>query len=119
MAKRGKSARSKGLTWERACVKLLKKVFPGHTVRRGFQTRGGDENPDVECPVFWVECKVGKKVGLRGALTQAFRDMSAGRIPVVFAKEDYSKPTAYLYLDDFLEIIEEWWAMRTTWKPPS
>jgi hypothetical protein len=44
--------------------------------------------------------------------------MPAGRIPVVFAKDDREKPTAYLLLEDFLEIIGEWFDMRNNWKPP-
>jgi hypothetical protein len=118
MAKRGKGARKKGQRWELDCVQFLRKVFPKETVRRGLQARSGEECPDVECPILWVECKAGKKVGFRGALTQAQRAMSAGRIPVVFAKDDYCPPYAFMGLDDFLDLIEEWWAMRQTWKPP-
>jgi hypothetical protein len=117
-SKRGRRNRRKGHQWQRDCVKLLRPIFPGKPVMRGYQDRGGKEAADVICPVLWPECKHGIRVNYRKALRQAMADMAYGRIPVVFAKDDNCKPVAHLLLKDFLEIIQEWWDMRNNWKPP-
>jgi hypothetical protein len=86
--------------------------MPGAEVRRGFQYRGGEEAPDVECPIWWIECKHGKRPSIRNALDQARGDCPKGRMPIAVVKDDRVPPTVTLDLDDFLEVIAEWWARR-------
>jgi len=86
--------------------------MPGAEVRRGLQSRSGDEVPDVDCPVFWVEAKRGRKPNVRGALKQAIDAAPKGRIPIAVVRDDRAAPFVVLLLDDFLELIEQWWCAR-------
>jgi len=86
--------------------------MPGAEVRRGLQSRSGDEVPDVDCPVFWVEAKRGRKPNVRGALKQAIDAAPKGRIPIAVVRDDRAAPFVVLLLDDFLELIEQWWSAR-------
>ena len=53
----GNRSRRKGAQWERDLVHLFRKVMPGEDIKRGFQYRSGEDVPDVDCPVFWIEAK--------------------------------------------------------------
>ncbi len=108
----GRYSRRKGHDYERELVKRFRAVMPGATVRRGLQARGGEEVPDVECPVFWIEAKRGKKPNIRGALRQADQACLHGRVPIAIVKDDRARATVTIYLDDFLDIVEEWWERR-------
>ena len=57
----GKLSRRKGAAYERELVHRFRDAMPGAEIKRGFQYRDGGEAPDVDCPVFWVEAKRGKK----------------------------------------------------------
>ena len=105
----GKGSRRKGIEYERLLVKRFREVMPGAEVRRGLQYRGGVEAPDVECPVFWIEAKRGKKPNMRAALKQAAEGAPKGRIPVAIVRDDRAEATVTLSLDDFLELVEQWW----------
>jgi hypothetical protein len=105
-------SRRKGAVWERELVLLFREAMPGGEVRRGLQSRSGQEVADVECPVFWVEAKRGKQPNIRGALRQAKEAAPKGRIPLAVIRDDRATPTVTLELADFLELIQEWWAGR-------
>lgn len=66
---------------------------------------------DVSVPGFWVECKVGKAPPLRPALEQAIVAMGdrKGMWPVAVVKEDRYPATVTMRMDDFLELVGEWW----------
>jgi hypothetical protein len=102
-------SRTKGHRFERELVQRFRKAMPGAEVRRGFQYRNGEEAPDVECPVFWVESKRGKKPNIRAALKQAAGAAPKGRIPLAVIRDDREEAFAVLMLDDFLELVSEWW----------
>jgi hypothetical protein len=85
--------------------------MPGADVRRGLQCRG-EEVADVDCPVFWVESKRGKKPNVRAALAQAQAAAPKGRIPLAVIRDDRAPAFAVLLLDDLLDFITEWWAGR-------
>ena len=108
----GALSRRKGADWERALVHLFREAMPGADVRRGLQCRGGEEVPDVDCPVFWVEGKRGKRPNVRGALRQATDAAPKGRIPLAVIRDDRAEAFVALSLDDFLELVREWWAGR-------
>lgn len=106
----GKAQRRKGQDFERAVARLFAAAMPGSDARRGIgQSRSGGEVADVDVPVFWVECKVGARPPVRGALEQAQKAAGPGRIPVAVIKEDRRQPFVVLTLDDFLELVTEWW----------
>ena len=104
----GARSRRKGANFERELVHLFRDALPGAEVRRGLQCRG-EEVPDVDCPVFWVEAKRGKKPNVRGALRQACAAAPKGRIPLAIIRDDREDAFVSLNLDDFLEIVGEWW----------
>ncbi len=108
----GAHSRRKGQQWERELVHLFREAMPGAEIRRGLQSRSGEEVPDVDCPVFWVEAKRGKKPNVRGALKQAIDAAPKGRMPVAVIRDDRSEPFAVLNLADFLDLVGEWWQSR-------
>ena len=109
----GARSRRKGAQWERDLVHLFRKAMPGAVVRRGLQCRSGDEVADVDCPVFWPEAKRGKKPNVRGALRQARDAAPKGRLPLAVIRDDRQEPFVALSLDDFLDLVGEWWHGRS------
>jgi len=56
----GRSARRKGITFERAIAKRFRRWWPN--AKRGLQPQGGGNAPDVDnVSRFWVECKAWSK----------------------------------------------------------
>ncbi len=104
-SRRGRRSRVKGKVFERAVAKLLRGVF-GDGVKRGWQSRSGTEQCDVEGTPFHVECKHGKQVNLRAALRQAIADTD-GRPPVVIARDDRQEPVVVMRLADWLDVMRE------------
>jgi hypothetical protein len=104
----GTKSRNKGHGFERDMVKLWRKYFPQHPIRRGLgQTRIGNEVCDVEGhPQFWIECKRHKQVGIRAALRQAVRDTDS-RMPLAICKDDRQEAIIVMRLNDFMEVIYE------------
>jgi len=106
----GASQRLKGHNWEREVARRLRKVMPGCGAKRGLQTRfGSSEEADVEIPCFHVECKVGKKTRIMAALNQAVEAEKKGRWPIAVCKDDRKPPVVLMRLDDFEEILGQWW----------
>ena len=108
----GARSRRKGSRFERQLVHRFRGAMPGAEVHRGFQYRGGEEAPDVDCPIWWIEAKAGKRPSIRNALKQATDDSPKGRIPIAVVKDDRKPAMVTLQLDDFLEFVSQWWARR-------
>jgi len=108
----GNKSRRKGAQWERDLVHRFQQAMPGATVRRGLQVRSGEEAPDVDVPCFWLEAKRHKRTNIKAALRQAFNDSPPGRWPIAVCKDDRAPAIVAIALDDFLELIEEWWEGR-------
>ena len=108
----GAMSRRKGAAYERELVHRFREVMPEADIKRGLQSRGGEEVPDVDCPVFWVEAKRGRKPNIRGALKQASDAAPKGRIPIAVIRDDRSEAFVALPLEDFLDFIREWWEGR-------
>ncbi len=109
----GRGSKRKGANWERKLVLLFREVMPGGDVRRGLQYRGGQEVADVDAAPFWVEAKRGRKPNIRAALRQVINQAPPGRIPLAVIRDDRAAPIVALELEDFLDLISEWWAGRT------
>ena len=86
--------------------------MPGNRFRRGLQYDSADQCPDVDAPPFHVEAKRGKKPNPRAAVAQAVADAAPGRIPVAVLRDDRAEPFVVLLLEDFLELVREWWEGR-------
>ena len=104
----GRSSRIKGAAWERELVKRFREIMPDAEIKRGLQYRTGEETPDVDMPVFWIEAKNHIRTNIKAALRQAIEAAPKGRIPVAICKDSRQPPTATLLLDDFLEFVKEW-----------
>lgn len=107
----GARSRRKGASYERELVHRFREAMPGADVKRGFQTRSGQEAADVECPVFWVESKRGKKPNMRAALRQAIEAAPEDRVPIAVVRDDRAEATVTLLLDDFLGLVSQWWEL--------
>ncbi len=106
----GRNSRRKGGQWERDVTKLFAAAMPGANIKRSIgQSRFGNEAPDVTCPVFWIECKHGVKPSPRAALAQAQDAAPKGRLPVAVVKDDRRPAFVCMSLEDFLELVGEWW----------
>lgn len=108
----GSGRRRKGHQWERDVARRFREVFRNYSVRRGVQSRD-PEVADVDIPAFWCECKVGAKPNPRNALAQAIRDARKGKMPIAVIKDNRKDPTVYMLFDDFLELVGEWWELKT------
>ena len=100
----GKRSRTKGHSFERAVAILFRKMgYSG--ARRGLQYRDGDEAPDVVgVDDLWVECKRGKRVGIKSAMMQASAACGKKR-PIVVSKEDRSPIYVTMDFRTFAEIL--------------
>ena len=105
----GALSRRKGRRFEQELVHLFRDAMPGANVRRGLQSRGGEEVPDLDCPVFWIEAKRGRKPNVRAALKQAEETAPKGRIPLAVIRDDRAESFVVASLGDFLELVREWW----------
>ena len=107
----GKSARRKGHQWERDVARMFTEAM-GVKCRRGMQYRSGGDSPDVEAPIFWIECKAGARPPIRGALDQAVMHATPTDIPIAVIKEDRRPPFVVCRLDDFLTLAADAMAAR-------
>lgn len=115
-SKRGRRSRTKGKVWERAVAAMLRPIFGDDEVKRGWQSRAGNEQCDVEGTPFWIECKCGTTVDMRAAMRQAMRDADC-RPPVVIAKDERKPPgwrvgdpgapaLVVMRLEDWLSLVK-------------
>lgn len=99
------ASRRKGASGEREAAALLRHIWP--RARRGFQTRDGADQPDVDGTPWWVEVKRAKRIQWVAALRQALHAISRGkdrRPPLVVGREDGGEWLVMLRLDDFLAL---------------
>jgi hypothetical protein len=107
----GRRSRTKGATFEREISKALAEIMPDEKIQRGIQSRfGGREYADVECPFFHVECKRGKKTNIKAAMRQAIDDLGdKPKMPVAITRDDRESALVTMLLDDWLELVAEWY----------
>jgi hypothetical protein len=108
----GAHSRRKGADFERLLVQRFRDVMPDSGVRRGLQYRSGDEVPDVDVPCFWLEAKHHHRVNIREAMRQAIGCSAPGRWPLAVTKDDNAPALVTMQLEDFLELVREWWERR-------
>ena len=98
-----KASRDKGKRGEREVVALLRDLY--QDARRGFQSRQGDDEADVECTPWWIEVKrVKAQETPRKAMAQAV-DATDGRPPVVFTRRDNSDWLVTMRVSDWLDVV--------------
>ncbi len=109
----GRGARRKGHDFERETARRFAEVFGSTEVRRGLQYRDGADCADVIAPALWIECKRGRKTNARAALAQATAASEGkGYWPIAVCKDDNEPATVTISLDDFLDLVREWWELR-------
>ena len=108
----GARSRRKGSQFERELVWRFREAMPGAEVKRGLQSRSGEEVADVDCPAFWIEAKRGAKPLVRAALNQAISASPKNKMPVAIIRDDRRAPFVCLSLEDFLDLVGEWWRYR-------
>ncbi len=99
----GKRSRTKGHNFERLVATLFKQI--GFEARRGLQYRDGEDAPDVVgVENYWIECKRGKRVAIKRAMTQA-SEACGGKEPIVVSKEDRSPIYVTMRFEAFAELL--------------
>lgn len=105
----GKYSRDKGARFEREIANRLKEVFGPRVTRSSGQCFSGDTRADVDCPDFWVECKVGKRPNIKAALEQAEEARESSRsikTPVAICKWDRDEAIASMRIDVFIQLLK-------------
>jgi len=108
----GTYSRRRGPHLERAILDRFREAMPDADVRRGLQYRSDQQIPDVEVPCFWPELKHHHRTNIREAMRQAVAACPQGRWPVAICKDDRAEPLVTMQLEDFLELVSEWWTRR-------
>lgn len=105
----GKSQRSKGKRGERLLAEELRQMFPEYaeSIRRGWQSRLGDDDPDVIFPGCWFEHKFGALPNPRGALAQATKECKGRGLPIAVIRDNRKPPFAVMWLGDFLPLLRK------------
>ena len=100
---RGRSARTKGTTFERKVAKLLRALWPN--AKRGFgQARDFKENPDVVGTPFWIECS-DSSASIQSKMRQAVAASDDCLEPVVVSNHK-GQILVTMRLEDWLEICK-------------
>lgn len=109
MVRAGGFGRNKGKRGERKVATRLREGFPEFAgqIRRGWQSRMGDDDPDVVgLPGIWVEVKTGKMPNPRAAFKQACRDANGRAIPIAVIQDDRTRnPLVIVGLTEFISIM--------------
>tara|TARA_A100001391_G_C5023452_1_gene266487 strand:- start:797 stop:1147 length:351 start_codon:yes stop_codon:yes gene_type:complete len=87
-------SRNKGKRWEQEVARMMRAIFGDH-IKRGWQSREGDDDPDiVGVPKFWIECKRHKRTNFRAALRQAESACPGDHMPLAICRDDPGEGTA-------------------------
>ncbi|MCA9655700.1 MAG: hypothetical protein KC501_37670 [Myxococcales bacterium] len=107
----GKSSRRKGGDYEREVARAVHDAL-GTEARRGYQRKGGDEEPDVVgLPGWWPECKYGQRATISAQLEAGWEQATEGAAkggakPVLFFRAQRRETRVVLRLEDYLELLE-------------
>ena len=106
MSSGGQFARDKGARFEREICKMINSKLALAT-HRGFQSRGGSEEADVEgfIPGFHLELKRQERTNVWQFMRQAEADAKEDEIPVVVTKRNREPVLAVLWFEDLLDIV--------------
>lgn len=102
----GLTARLKGQRYERELIALINERL-GLACRRGFQSRGGSEEADIEgfIPGFHLEAKRQERTNIWQFMRQAEADAREDEIPVVVTRRNREPSLAVLWFEDLLDLI--------------
>jgi hypothetical protein len=103
--------RQKGKAGEREVAAQVRAAMPwlADRVRRGWQAREGDDDPDViGIPGVWLEVKRGRQPNPRAALAQAVEDSHGRGIPIAVVRDDRKDAFAVMRWTDLLAILADY-----------
>lgn len=103
---RGRTARRKGITFERDVAQLLRSTFPGVRRQLEFQVQDAKGVDLQGCDPFKIQCKRTKKYVPLSTINEVQCDRAFGDVPVLIAAGDDQEPLACLPLPDFLRLVE-------------
>ncbi len=107
--KRGLASRRKGRRGEQEVARILREGLPeiADTIRRGWQSRVGCDDPDVcGVPGFWTEVKTGKQPNMRAAYKQALSAAKGRAFALAVIQDDRARDRLCVVgLKDFLRIL--------------
>ena len=114
------SERRRAELWRRFVARRLAMAFGRHLVRRARPFPDPEKAaPDVDAPAFWVECAAGS-VDASLVLLEAEADArGSGLWPLAVTKLPGGSPTVHMRLDDFTELLLEWWSAKERGNRPS
>jgi hypothetical protein len=98
------ATRRKGANFERYVAQRMAEVWLG--CKRGFQSRGGDEQPDVTGTPYHIETKHRQRGFIQRAMLQAIADCN-GRVPVVVSRDNHGDDLVTMRLGDWLALHAE------------
>jgi len=109
----GAKSRRKGAAGECEAIAKLNEVYGDKTFRscRSLQAQQGHVSGDTDGPHWFVEIKRRKRVNMRQALQQATdkrQEADDTRVPVAFTRNDREPWVAVMWMDDWLELVEDW-----------
>lgn len=113
-SQRGRASRNKGKNFEREVAAALREIY-GAGIRRGWQSRAGDDAADIEGAPWFVECKHHVRVNIRAAWAQIIEAQNGAREkknpagnlrPLLIAKDTGRETLAVLRFDDFLALLK-------------
>lgn len=81
--------------------------------RERLPSRPGTVILDLEDSVTREELPARRQPNMRAALRQAIEASPDGRLPIAVVRDDRAAPTVTLLLDDFLDLVGEWWELRS------
>jgi hypothetical protein len=107
--KSGRASRNKGRRGEQDVARILREGLPeiADTLRRGWQSRFGSDEPDVlGLPGFWLEHKCGRQPNIRAAFKQAVSAAKGRAFPLAVIQDDHARERmCVLGLQDLLRIL--------------
>lgn len=103
---RGRTARRKGIVFERDVAQMLRSTFPGVRRQLEFQVQDAKGIDLQGCDPFKIQCKRTKKYVPLSTINEVQCDRAFGDVPVLIAAGDDQEPLACLPLPDFLRLVE-------------
>lgn len=105
-------ARRSRATWELTLARRFREAMPGAEAPLAVHGLRAVERGDVVAPDFSVNATADRRTRVRAALRQAIADAPAGAWPIAICNDDRLPPFVAMRLDDFLDLLAEWWAWR-------
>lgn len=104
----GSKSRNKGRAYEQKIAREYRDL--GHEARRGWQSRQGDDEPDVileSNPEVWIECKHHARGGLAfRTMEQAEKAAKPDAFIVLHLKETHGEELVCLRKEDWYSVMD-------------